>query len=299
MAEVLLSEEEKYYLVLGVAQDIRVDGRSRLDYRSGDIEVNTVTNSHGSVRIRLAETDVIVAAKVDLGIPKTETPNQGIIKFLVDCSPTASPDFEGRGGDQLAETICRILSSTYAKSSSINLKSLCIVPKEFCYIVDVDILVLQCGGNLLDVIAMGVKACLGTCEIPRASGTRYDLGKPVPVFSKDEFQFDYLDVSKAPVIVTLPRVGRYFVVDATLEEESCSKGKLAIGVAPDGTITSVDKLGKACYQVRSIAASVQMGAKVGVDVNKVLSDRIDKLKRSKLHSAKPWPSKPEEGMDVE
>lgn len=105
---------------------------------------------------------------------------------------------------------------------------------------------------------MGVKACLGTCELPRSSGTRYDLGKPVPVFTKDEFQFDYLDVSNAPVIVTLPRVGRYFVVDATSEEESCSKGKLAIGVAPDGSITSVDKLGKACYQLRSITASVQV-----------------------------------------
>lgn len=108
---------------------------------------------------------------------------------------------------------------------------------------------------------MGVKACLGTSEIPKASGIRYDLGKPVPVFTMDEYQFDYLDVSEAPVIVTLPRVGRYFVVDATSEEESCSKGKLAIGVAPDGKITSVDKLGKACYQVRSIAASVQVCCK--------------------------------------
>lgn len=61
-----------------------MDGRSRLDYRSGDIEVNTVTNSHGSIRLRLAETDVIVAAKVDLGIPKPETPDQGVINFLVD-----------------------------------------------------------------------------------------------------------------------------------------------------------------------------------------------------------------------
>lgn len=56
-------------------------------------------------------------------------------------SPTASPDFEGRGGDELAETICRILWSAYAKTSSINLKSLCVIPKEFCYIIDVDILV--------------------------------------------------------------------------------------------------------------------------------------------------------------
>jgi len=105
---------------------------------------------------------------------------------------------------------------------------------------------------------MGVKICLGICEIPVVEDTRYDLGEPTPVFTTDEYRFRYLDVTQAPVVITLPRVGKYFVVDATLEEESCSKGKLAIGVAPAGSITSVDKLGRGCYQTRSIAASVQV-----------------------------------------
>lgn len=105
---------------------------------------------------------------------------------------------------------------------------------------------------------MGVKICLGICEIPVVEGLRYDMGIPVPVFTTDEYKFNYLDVSKAPVVITLPRVGRYFVVDATLEEESCSQGKLAIAVTSDGTITNVDKLGKGCYQIRSVGASVQV-----------------------------------------
>jgi len=108
---------------------------------------------------------------------------------------------------------------------------------------------------------MGVKLCLGVCEIPKVVDTRYDLGEPTPVFTTDEFQFTYLDVSQSPIIITLPRVGKYFVVDATLEEESCSKGKLAIGVSQSGDVTSVDKLGKGCYQTRSIAASVQVQKK--------------------------------------
>jgi len=118
---------------------------------------------------------------------------------------------------------------------------------------------LQCGGNLLDVISIAVKVCLGVCEIPRVTGLRYDLGQGVPVFSTDEYDFDYLDVSKAPIVVTLPRVGRFFVVDASLEEESCSKGKLAFGVAPDGDVTSVDKLGRGCYQVKSLKSASEVG----------------------------------------
>jgi len=284
MAEVLLSEEEKYYLVIGVEEDKRVDGRSRLDYRSGDLEVDCVSNSHGSLRLQLAESDIIISAKVDLGTPDEDTPDIGHITFLVDCSPTASPEFEGRGGDELSETICRILHSAYVKSGTIDLKSLCILKGKYCRVIGVDILVLQCGGNLLDVISMGVKICLGICEIPVVEGLRYDMGIPVPVFTTDEFKFNYLDVSKAPVVITLPRVGRYFVVDATLEEESCSKGKLAIAVSSDGMITNVDKLGKGCYQMRSIAASVQMAAKVGISLNKILDSKIEFLRNNKLRN---------------
>jgi len=110
---------------------------------------------------------------------------------------------------------------------------------------------------------MAVKMCLGICELPRVKGLRYDLGQGVPVFSSDEFDFDYLDVSKSPVIITLPRVWKYFVVDASLEEESCSKGKLVFGVTADGCITSIDKLGRGCYQVKSIqeATAVSILAK--------------------------------------
>jgi len=272
--------------VMGVGEDVRVDGRKRADYRQGDVTPNVITNSHGSIRARLGETDVIVATKVDLGTPELSRPDQGSIKFLVDCSPTASPDFEGRGGDELAEKICRILSIAYDKSGTIDLKTLCIKSQKYCYIVNVDILVLQCGGNLIDVISMAVKLCLGICELPRVTGVRYDLGQGVPVFSGDEFEFDYLDVSKSPVVVTLPRVGRYFVVDASLEEESCSKGKLAFGVSPDGCVTSIDKLGRGCYQVKSIKNATQMASEVGAKVNKTVNARIGALRLTKLRSEK-------------
>jgi exosome complex RNA-binding protein Rrp42 (RNase PH superfamily) len=39
--------------------------------------MNAVTNSHGSVRVRLGETDLIVAAKVDLGTPEADRAHQG------------------------------------------------------------------------------------------------------------------------------------------------------------------------------------------------------------------------------
>jgi exosome complex component RRP42 len=48
------------------------------------MEPHVVSSAHGSVRFRLAETDVIVAAKVELGTPDVDRPEQGKIEFLVD-----------------------------------------------------------------------------------------------------------------------------------------------------------------------------------------------------------------------
>jgi exosome complex RNA-binding protein Rrp42 (RNase PH superfamily) len=63
---------------------VRVDGRSQQHYRQGDPEINAVTNSHGSVSVRHGETDLIVAAKVDMKPPEADRPHQDTIKFLVD-----------------------------------------------------------------------------------------------------------------------------------------------------------------------------------------------------------------------
>ncbi len=65
-------------------QDLRVDGRSRLDYRSGELIMNPVSNAHGSLRLKLAETDVMVSGRVDLGVPDAETPLLGKVIFSVD-----------------------------------------------------------------------------------------------------------------------------------------------------------------------------------------------------------------------
>ena len=71
-------------MFFNLQQDVRSDGRSRLDYRTKDMEPHVISSAHGSVRFRLAETDVIVAAKVELGTPDQDRPDQGKIEFLVD-----------------------------------------------------------------------------------------------------------------------------------------------------------------------------------------------------------------------
>ena len=51
---------EKAYALEGCADDLRTDGRSRLDYRPLSVELGLFAQAGGSARVRMGGADVIV-----------------------------------------------------------------------------------------------------------------------------------------------------------------------------------------------------------------------------------------------
>ncbi|KAF5466253.1 hypothetical protein F2P56_016193, partial [Juglans regia] len=97
-----LSLGEKNFIQGGIAQDLRSDGRKRLTYRPVSVETGVIPQANGSARVRMGATDVISSVKAELGKPSSLQPDKGKVSIYVDCSPTAAPMFEGRGGDELS-----------------------------------------------------------------------------------------------------------------------------------------------------------------------------------------------------
>lgn len=56
-------------------------------------------------------------------------------------SANATPEFEGRGGEELGTEIANTLYRVFSSESSVDLKSLCINPREHCWVIYVDVLV--------------------------------------------------------------------------------------------------------------------------------------------------------------
>lgn len=142
MANVLISDAEKTFILHGVEDDLRCDGRTRCDYRPMEIETGIVTHANGSCRLRLAHTDVLVAVKSEIDIPPLENPDEGKIVFFVDCSANATPEFEGRGGEELALEFSNTLESAYQSRQAFNLKNLCILSAQRCWKLYIDVLVI-------------------------------------------------------------------------------------------------------------------------------------------------------------
>ncbi|KAL5022275.1 hypothetical protein ScPMuIL_001430 [Solemya velum] len=266
MVDVQLSDAEKIYILHGIQDNCREDGRSCEDYRHLEIESNVVSNTTGSARVRLANTEILVGVKAEMGNPAPEKPDKGRLEFFVDCSANATPQFEGRGGEELATEISNLLSRSYDCPSCFDLSSLCVLPGQQCWILYIDVLLLECGGNLFDASSIAVKAALFNTRIPKVT-VREDEGHTELEISDDPYDVQRLNVQSVPCIVTLSKIGHSHVVDASQREEACCLARLMIGVTEKGTITAMKKEGSGSLDPASVEDMMETGKKVGQDIN--------------------------------
>ncbi|XP_043228118.1 exosome complex exonuclease RRP42-like isoform X2 [Amphibalanus amphitrite] len=255
-------------------EDHRTDGRRRRDYRPMELETGLVTHAAGSARLRLATTDVLVGVKAEVGEPLPERPRAGRLQFSVDCSANASPEFEGRGGEALAGSIASCLTRAYASPSALDLRPLSIVPARQCWILYVDILILECGGNLYDAVSCAVKAALFNARVPELDVSSADSGRVDVELSDDPFKLLRLDVENAPCLVTLLLVDSECIVDPTQEEEACSKASLVTAVTAGGLVTAVTKAGRGSFHPTTVASALEMAAELGAVLNRTLTEQL-------------------------
>jgi exosome complex component RRP42 len=231
----------------------------------------------------LANSDILVGVKTEIDTPLPERPNEGKLEFFIDCSANATPQFEGRGGEELATEIANTLQKAYQSSNAFNLKSLCIMEQRQCWKLYIDVLILECGGNLFDAVSLAVKAALFNTRIPRVSAALMDGGSVDLILSDDPFDCDRLEIECVPLLVTLCKIGDQCVVDPSAEEEACSSASLVIGVSckeAKGYVTTVRTSGSGSFLIDTLHQSVNLGVSAGECLNKELM-KVLRLEESK------------------
>ncbi|OWM87371.1 exosome complex component RRP42 [Punica granatum] len=245
-----LSVGEKLFIQGGIAQDLRTDGRKRLTYRPIYVETGVIPQANGSARVRLGGTDVIASVKAEIGRPSPMQPDKGKVAIYVSCSPTAAPMFEGRGDEELSAELsialqrC-LLGGKSGAGAGIDLSSLVVVEGKVCWDLYIDGLVVSSDGNLLDALGAAVKAALSNTGIPRVQVAADTTGEDQPEVDISDEEFLQFDTSNLPVIVTLTKVGRHYIVDATSEEESQMSSAVSISINRRGHTCGLSKRGGA------------------------------------------------------
>lgn len=193
----VLSSAERAFVRDGIEQSVRVDGRAREDYRSMVLELGVVPQASGSSRLRLGGTDVMVAVKADIGAPSKENPAHGRLQCSVEISASADPMYEGRGGEGLGVELGKALERSllgasaggmaslsaavsgerganahaghHGAGAALDMTQLCIQRHKTCWVLQVDALVLNAEGSLLDALSIAVKAALADTKIPKVT----------------------------------------------------------------------------------------------------------------------------------
>ncbi|RWS09431.1 exosome complex component RRP42-like protein [Dinothrombium tinctorium] len=234
--DLILSESEKRFIVDGVKDNCRVDGRECFDYRCIDVESDVISSCAGSGHIRLGNCEIMVGVKCEFSEPSLDESDVGKLEFFVDVSPNASPLFD-RKKDSISNNLIAALS--HSITPCIDLHSLCVEKGKYVWTVFIDILVLELGSrpNLLDACAIAVKAALYNTKIPKVT---IDCETNEPTVSENEII--RIDVSRVPLFITVTRIGNQYVVDATQEEEASSISSVLFAITPDGEITHMKKV---------------------------------------------------------
>ncbi|KAG5882251.1 hypothetical protein JTB14_014948 [Gonioctena quinquepunctata] len=271
-----LCEAEKTFVLHGVEENFRVDGRKREDYRPMELETDIISHAFGSARLRLANTDVLVAVKIEIDTPFPERPCEGKLEFFVDCSANATPDFEGRGGEDLAVEIANTLSSAYRSPLAFDLRKLCILKGRKCWKVYVDILLLECGGNLFDAVSLAVKASLWNTQVPMVRRVNIDGNNVELNVSEDLCDCQRLNVKNAPVMVTVCKIGDKCIVDPNVAEEQCSVGSVVVAVSGD-KFSTVLQTGTGSLHPSTLLESLKLGYTVAQRLDTALSETLSQI----------------------
>ncbi|CAN6571441.1 unnamed protein product [Malus baccata var. baccata] len=269
-----LSIGEKHFIQGGIAQDIRSDGRKRLTPRPINVKTGVISQANGSARVRMGATDVIASVKAELGRPTALQPDKGKVFINVDCSPTAAPMFEGRGGEELSAELSVALRHCLLGGAGIELSCLVVVEGKICWDLYIDGLVVSSDGNLLDALGAAIKAALSNTGIPRVNVAAGASGDEQPEVDVSDEEFLQFDTSKVPVIVTLTKVGKHYIVDATSEEESQMSSAVSISVNRQGHICGLTKRGGAGLDPSIILDMVSVAKTVSEQLINTLDSQI-------------------------
>jgi exosome complex component RRP42 len=173
------------------------------------------------------------------------------------------------------------LQRVLSESGALPLRSLVIIPDAQVWTVNIDVLVMDSGGNLLDAIVMAVKAALLTTTLPPLEIITGDGGAPEITVNDDPFSHLPLPhVARLPLAITLSKVAvgtqSEWIIDATSDEEQCSSVRLTLSLAPDGRMCGLSKSGVGTLQLPALDAIMAHASQLGVQLNKLLADEVNR-----------------------
>eukprot|EP01084_Bolivina_argentea_P193105 331355_1 len=239
----ILSNVEKDFMISALDLGLRIDGRNLRTVREMQISFGSKT---GTVCVSLGKTRVLARITHELGSPRIDKPNEGIIN--INCTfPKYYTDTIINNYD--IDRICLIIKAGIYESKAIDLESLCILNGDKVWILNCNISIIQNDGNIIDCANLAILSALKHHRRPDVTV----VGSKITVHSMIDRHPISLSIHHLPICVTLAHVlnentdknndGFYTFTDPNFEEEKLMNGKTVYCMTSYNQLCAIDKIG--------------------------------------------------------
>ena len=226
MRDFPLSQSNRTFLVRGLNEVQRLDGRSPFEYR--DVTL-CFDNQLGSCRVSLGDTLVMACVSHEVVEPRSHRASEGVLFINLELSAMSASSAEPgvRPSDEAVQ-ISRALECCLRDSKCLDLESLCIVAGEKVFQIRVDVRVLNQDGNLLDAAALASVAAMAHYRRPDVTVS----GKEVIVHEGDGRDPVPLVFRFYPVVQSFGLFdgGKVLVADPSSREEEVMEGRVVVAM---------------------------------------------------------------------
>lgn len=223
----VVSDIQRSYLANLAREGKRFDGRAFDEYRPLRVDVGLIKQADGSARVHLGNTQVWAGIKFIEGTPYPDQPDKGSLTTSAELIPMASPDFESGPPREPAIEVARVIDRGIRESGAVDMKKLCITEGEKCWVMFMDLHVVDFDGNLFDAGSMALLAALLTTHVP---WHKIGQGDPEP-----------LEVLHQPIMTTAAKIGGELLFDPTHLEEKVARPRISISTDESGAIRAGQK----------------------------------------------------------
>ncbi|KAK9850091.1 hypothetical protein WJX84_000301 [Apatococcus fuscideae] len=211
-------------------------------------------SADSSASAKLGDSAAIAGIKLEVAVPSEDSPTQGHLAVAVEMAPMSAPDVRpGRPGEA-AQCLAEQVSSILACPDVISRQQLCIEPGRACWVVYLDIIVLNADGSLLDLCLLAAWTALCTlrlppvcltaegnvepCEEPPQSASAAGADTPTGVWASRGLQLE-----SQPVAQTCGILEGKLISDCTAEEERLAATTIITTVDGRGDLLGLIKAG--------------------------------------------------------
>ncbi len=242
-----------------LSQGRRADGRGNHDYRAIKIVKNPLQNAEGSALCMLGKTQVLCGVKVDMAVPFSDRPDEGVLSTGAEFTPLGSHTFEPGPPSRGAIELARVVDRGIRSSETIDLKALAIEGMEKVQAIYVDLWILDHDGNLFDASMLAAMAALQGTRMPKIEDKKLIRTETSGMLNP-----------KVPVVsCTFGKVDERILLDPTMDEQKGLDGQFTIATTPDH-VCAVQKSGWAAFPQKDILDLVGLSFSKAAELRRAL-----------------------------